>query len=91
MTNLNHGYGPITTNADDCITEIEYDLDENGEDQEHGFIRANLPKLKKSLELLPIAGDIHDATAIAVFGPYMIVAEEMTQEAYDKMPEFDGY
>lgn len=91
MTNTNHGYGPITTNSGDCILEIEEELEESGEDIEKGYTKENLPKFRKSLESLPIAGDINNATAIAVFGPYMIVAEEMTQEEYDSLPEFDGY
>jgi len=91
MCHTDHDYGPITTNSGDVIIELKTELDESGEDQECGFTRDNLPKLKKSLESLPITGDINDATAIAVFGPYMIQAEEMTQEEYDSLPEFDGY
>ena len=91
MCNMNHGYGPITTNEGDVIIELETDLDESGEDQGRGFTKDNLSKLKKSLESLPIVGDINDATAIVSFGPYMIQAEEMTQEEYDSLPEFDGY
>ena len=91
MTNLDHGYGPITTSEDDVIVELETELDESGEDREKGFTRKNLSKLKKSLESLPIVGNINDATAIAVFGPYMIQAEEMSEEEYNSLPEFDGY
>ena len=91
MCNTNHSYGPITTNEDDVIIELETELDESGEDKDLGFTRDNLPKLKKSLESLPIVGDINDATAIAVFGPYMIQAEEMSEEEYNGLPEFDGY
>jgi len=91
MCNMDHGYGPITTNEDDCIVEIEEDLNENGENEEQDYIKSNLPKIKKSLKSLPIVGDINDAIAIVVFGPYMIQAEEMTQEEYDSFPEFDGY
>ena len=91
MCNINHGYGPITINEDDCIVEIEEDLNQNGENEEQDYIKTNLSKIKKSLESLPIIGDINNATAIIVFGPYVIQAEEMTQEEYDSLPEFDGY
>ena len=91
MYHMFHGYGPIATNTGEVIDEIKCELEESGEDQEHGYTRDNLPELKKALETLPVEGDINDATTISHFGPYRIHAAEMTKEEYDNLPEFDGY
>ena len=91
MYHTDLGSGPIAINTNQVIDEIICDMEENREGSECGYTRENFPKLKESLESLPLVGDINDATIIANFGPFMIKAMEMTEEEYGNLPEFDGY
>ena len=91
MYHMFHDRGLTATNAGNIIEEIKEDISENGEDKEHDYTKEKLPVLKKSIESLPIEGDINNATAVVHFGPFIIKATEMTKEEYDNLPEFDGY
>ena len=85
------GGGYTTTELDNVKTEFEVELNEFGEDQESGFTKEKIPEVMKSISKLDVLKDDESGTVAISFGPFVVIAGEMSEGEYISLPEFDGW
>lgn len=90
LTRTDLGGGYTTPNISDIVCEAEVELEENGENPETEFTKDNIPKFINVVESLEVVEPDQEG-CIAVFGPFVVIAGEMSQEEYDSLGEFDGW